>query len=67
MSTDFAMFDSKFDTFRAELKVETANLRAEIQTMRADLSKQIADQQRWTLAYVFAMLGCVMAYQRYLA
>ncbi len=67
MSADFARLDLAFEVFRAELKVETANLRAEIQTMRADLSKQIADQQRWTLAYVFAMLGCVMAYQRYLA
>jgi hypothetical protein len=66
-SSDFAKLDTKFEAFGAELKVEMATLRVEIQTIRADLSKQLVDQQRWTLAYVFAMLGCVMAYQRYLA
>jgi hypothetical protein len=64
MSANFAMLDSKFDTFRAELKVEMATLLVEIQTIRADLSKQLVDQQRWTITVMFASLVAIGAIQK---
>ena len=63
-TTDFARLDSKFETFRAELKTEMANLRTEIQAVRADLSKQIAEQQRWTITVMFASLVAIGAIQK---
>jgi hypothetical protein len=63
-TSNFAKLDSKYETFRAELKTEMVNLCTEIHAVRADLSKQIAQQQLWTITVLFASIVALGAIQK---
>jgi Tfp pilus assembly protein PilO len=55
---------TEFARMQADIKAEFASLRTDIANVRADLSKQIAEQQRWTITVMFASIVALGAIQK---